>query len=189
MAIFKICVGSLNPTKVDAVKIAFEKYYTDFEIFNIKVDSGVPNQPFGIDLILKGAKNRAESALSYLINEKQIDTNIFGIGIEAGLVKVPLAQTNYMDFQFCVIMDENWNITLGSGIAFEYPQLVINDILSNQEIEIGSVIGKLANNMNLKNEAGAISFLSKNIITRTEILTQAVICALLPRINKELYEL
>ncbi|MFX1339267.1 MAG: DUF84 family protein [Promethearchaeota archaeon] len=51
------------------------------------------------------------------------------------------------------------------------------------------MIGKLANNINLKNEAGAVSFLSKNVITRTEILTQAVICALLPRINKKLYEL
>jgi len=187
MVSFKICVGSLNPTKVNAVKIAFEKYYTDFEIFKIKADSRVPNQPIGMESILKGAKNRAEHALSYLINEK-LKTNIFGIGIEAGLIKVPYAKTNYMDFQFCVIMDENRNITVGSGIAFEYPQSVINEILSNQEIEIGTVIGKLANNMNLKNEAGAISFLSKNIIARTEILTQAVICALLPRINKELYD-
>lgn len=187
MVSFKVCVGSLNPTKLNAVKIAFEKYFTDFEIFKIKADSRVPNQPIGMESILKGAKNRAEYAISYLLNEKQIKTNIFGIGIEAGLVKVPYIKTNYMDFQFCMIMDENRNITLGSGIAFEYPQSVINEILSNQNIEIGTVIGKLANNMNLKNEAGAISFLSKNVIVRTEILTQAVICALLPRINKELF--
>ncbi len=189
MVSFKICVGSLNPTKVNAVKIAFEKYFTDFEILKIRPESSVPNQPIGMESILKGAKNRAEHALNYLLNEKQIKTNIYGIGIEAGLVKVPYTKTNYMDFQFCVILDENRNITLGSGIAFEYPQSVINEILSNQETEIGTVIGKLANNMNLKNEAGAISFLSKNIIARIEILTQAVICALLPRINQELYEL
>ena len=140
-------------------------------------------------MILKGANYRAELALSYLVKEKQGKTNIFGIGIEAGLVKVPYAKTSYMDFQFCVIMDENKTITLGSGIGFEYPQSVINEILSNQETEIGTVMGKLANNMNLKNEAGAISFLSKKVLSRTEILTQAVICALLPRINKELYML
>jgi inosine/xanthosine triphosphatase len=186
---FKVCVGSLNPTKVNAVKIAFEKYFNKFEIFKIKADSRVPNQPIGIDQIIKGAKNRAEQALNYFNNKKQMKSSIFGIGIEAGLVKVPFAKTKYMDFQFCVIMDKNRNITLGSGIAFEYPQMVINEIFSNQESEIGTIMGKLANNLNLKNEAGAISFLSKNVIVRTEILTQAVICALLPWINKELYEL
>ena len=86
--------------------------------------------------ILKGAKNRAEYALKYLINEKHIDKNIFGIGIEAGLVEVPFTKTGYMDFQFCVIMDESRTITLGSGIAFEYPQSIINKILSKHGIPL-----------------------------------------------------
>jgi inosine/xanthosine triphosphatase len=185
----KICISSLNPTKINAVKIAFSKYYKNFKVYKIKADSKVPDQPIGMDLILKGAKNRASDALNYLLNEKQIKKNIFGVGIEAGLVKVPYTKTNYMDFQFCVIIDENRNITLGSGIAFEYPQSIIDEIFSNQEIEIGEIIGRLANNMNLKYESGAIGFLSKNTINRTEILTQAVICALLPRINEDLYSL
>lgn len=185
----KICISSLNPTKINAVKIAFSKYYKNFKVYKIKADSKVPDQPIGMDLILKGAKHRAKSALLYLMNEQDIYENIFGVGIEAGLVKVPYAQTNYMDFQFCIIMDENKRINLGSGIAFEYPRSVIDEIFSNQETEIGEIMEKLANNMNLKNESGAISFLSKKTITRTEILTQAVICALLPRINKKLYGL
>jgi len=94
-----------------------------------------------------------------------------------------------MDFQFCVILDECQNITIGSGISFEYPPQVIKDILTNNETEIGKIIGKLANNLNLKYESGAIGYLSKGVISRRDILTQAVICALLPRINKELYEL
>ena len=182
-----ICVGSLNPTKVKSAKIAFSKYYNNFQIFKIKADSKVPNQPIGMDLIINGAKNRAETALNHLIKVKKLEQNIFGVGIEAGLVQVPFTNTNYLDFQFCVIMDENKKITLGSGIAFEYPQSVIEEVLSNKDTEIGDIIGRLANNMNLKNEAGAISFLSKNVLTRIEILTQAVICALLPRINQELY--
>ena len=185
----KICIGSLNPTKINAVQTGFNKYYKNFKLYKIKVDSKVPKQPIGLEIILKGAKNRAESALNYLINKDISEYNIFGVGIEAGLVQIPIARSKYMDFQFCVIIDENRDISLGSGIAFEYPQLVINEIISNKEIEIGDIIGQLANNVNLKNEAGAISFLSKGIITRTEVLSQAVICALLPRINQELYEL
>jgi len=183
----KICVGSLNPTKIYAVERAFSKYFNHFQIFKLKVKSSVPNQPVGMDEIIKGAKYRAQMSLNYLKNDKKLNVDIFGVGIEAGLVEISFAKTNYMDFQFCVIMDEFQIITLGSGVAFEYPQSVIDKIISNRNSEIGDIIGKLANNPNLKNEAGAISFLSKNVINRTDILSQAVICALLPRINNDLY--
>ena len=179
------CVGSLNPTKINATKAAFSNYFENFRVYSIKVDSKVPDQPIGLQTIVDGAKNRAKSALYHLKN-KGFD-KIFGVGIEAGLAKIPLTNTGYMDFQFCVIMDEKERITIGSGIGFEYPPLVIKEVMKGKS-EIGEIIGRLANNKNLKNEAGAISFLSKKCINRTEILTQAVICALLPRINKDLYE-
>ena len=184
-----ICVGSLNPTKIKAVKIGFGKYFKQFEVCEIKADSNVPEQPIGMDFIVEGAINRAKKALYYLKKVKGFDDNIFGIGIEAGLAKVSSANTKYMDFQFCAIIDEIEFLTLGSGIAFEYPQSVMDEILSNKNTEIGEIMGRLANNKNLKYESGAISFLSKNVINRTEILSQAVICALLPRINEELYRI
>jgi inosine/xanthosine triphosphatase len=183
----KICVGTLNPTKIYAVERAFSKYFNHFQIFKIKIKSSVPNQPIGMVEIIKGAKYRAQMSLNYLKNDKKLNVDIFGVGIEAGLVEITFAKTNYMDFQFCVIMDEYEKITIGSGVAFEYPQSVIDKIMSNRNSEIGDIMGKLANNPNLKNEAGAISFLSKNVINRTDILSQAVICALLPRINTKLY--
>jgi len=183
----KICVGSLNPTKISAVKVGFGKYFKKIEVFKIKADSKVSNQPIGMEKIINGAINRAKTALDYLMNEINEKKDTFGVGIEAGLVPVPHSSTGYMDFQFCAIIDEKRKISLGSGIAFEYPQFVINRILEKNDLEIGHIIGKLAGNLNLKNELGAISFLSKNRIKRSEILTQAVICALLPWINKKLY--
>ncbi|MFW9998544.1 MAG: inosine/xanthosine triphosphatase [Candidatus Hodarchaeota archaeon] len=182
-----ICVGSLNPTKIEAVKSAFCRYYKNFEVQNIKVHSKVSNQPIGFINIIDGAINRAKQSLNYIIERKKIFNNIFGIGIEAGLATVPYTKSGFMDFQFCAIIDEQKHLSLGSGIAFEYPKFIVEQVLQDPDKEIGEIVGKLANNENLKNEKGAISFLSKNSITRTEILTQAVICALLPFINEELY--
>ncbi|MFX0138193.1 MAG: inosine/xanthosine triphosphatase [Candidatus Hodarchaeota archaeon] len=187
MAKFNICVGSLNPTKLKAVQAAFNQYFKNFKLYNIKADSKVSNQPIGLKTIIEGAINRATFSLNYMITENKIQYNIFGVGIEAGLVEVPYTKSGFMDFQFCAIINEENKISLGSGIAFEYPKFVINQILENHDKEIGEIMGNLAGNANLKNEAGAISFLSKNTITRTEILTQAVICALLPFINEDLY--
>ncbi len=189
MVKLNICVGSLNPTKVNAVKAAFSRYFKNFKVYNIKADSKVPNQPIGLKSIIEGAISRATHSLNYIICKKRILHNIFGVGIEAGLAEVPYTKTGFMDFQFCAIINEGKKISLGAGIAFEYPKFVIDQILKDQNKEIGEIIGKLAGNENLKNESGAISFLSKNNITRTEILTKAIICALLPFINEDLYNI
>jgi len=184
-----VCVGSLNPIKVKAVEEALTKFFKNFKVYNIKTDSKVSNQPIGLKNIIKGAINRAKNSLNYLMSEKKIRDDIFGVGIEAGLAEVPYTKTGFMDFQFCAIINEEKQISLGSGISFEYPKSVIDQILQEEDKEIGELIGKLARNENLKNESGAISFLSKNAITRKEILKQAVICAMLPFINKELYQI
>ena len=181
-----ICVGSLNPVKYTAVRAAFKIYFNKFEIYQIKANSKVPDQPIGKDLILNGAYNRAKDALNFLRVKKDKESKIYGIGIEAGLVQIPLAASKYMDFQFCVIMDKMEKITIGSGVGFEYPKFIIEKVLS-RNIEIGEIMGTLANNKDLKFEEGAIGYLSKNQIKREDILKQAVICALLPRINQELY--
>lgn len=184
-----VCVGSLNPVKISAVKNAYANYYNEITYYEIKADSQVPDQPIGLNLILKGAFNRANSAINYLIKKKNLtpDTHeLYGVGIEAGLVKVPMARTNYMDFQFCIIMDEKRETSIGSGIGFEYPEDVINEIFTS-ETEVGEIMGRLSGNDDLKKEGGAISVLSKGRIKRENILEEAVICALLPRINCTFY--
>ena len=182
-----LAVGSSNPVKKNAVRLAYLKYYENFELYNINVDSEVPDQPIGFDQILKGAYNRAKKALIYLIENRKLTSPNFGIGIEAGLCEIPMVKTNFMDFQFCIIMDEKKEITIGSGIAFEYPKSVIEKVFS-EDLEIGKIMGELANNKNLKREEGAIGYLSRNNLKRIDILKEAVICALLPRINSELYD-
>lgn len=64
---------------------------------------------------------------------------------------------------------------------------MIDNVLSNKK-EIGHIMGDIANNENLKHENGAIGYLSKNTIKTIDILKDAEICALLPRINRNLYE-
>ena len=185
----KVCIGSQNPTKINAVDIAFKIVFENYDLYTISADSKVSNQPIGFDEIIQGAVNRATQALNYLEAKKEDNDALLGVGLESGLVKIPQANSKYMDFQYCAIIDENDYITLGTGNAFEHPQFVIDEILSKDNAEVGIIMGRLAINLELKNTGGAISFLSKNIIKRTDILSNAVICALLPRINVELYNI
>ena len=67
MAEINICVGSLNPTKVNAVNQAFSRYFKNFKVYNIKVESEVSKQPIGLKYIINGAINRAKKTLNFLI--------------------------------------------------------------------------------------------------------------------------
>ena len=53
----KILIGSNNKAKIEGAKLAFEKYFSDFEIISEDIPSGVNNQPIN-DEILQGARNR-----------------------------------------------------------------------------------------------------------------------------------
>ncbi len=184
-----VCVGSLNPVKFNAVKQAYKIYYNNIDVHKAKVQSNVPKQPIGLDITVKGAYNRAKKSLEYLksiLDSEYEECELFGVGIEAGLVNIPLARTNYLGLQFCVIMDQLGEVSIGSGVGFEYPEKIIKKVLS-EKMEIGVIMGNLSGNRTLKREGGAISFLSKQAIKRVDILKEAVICALLPRINGELY--
>lgn len=41
----KLLIGTKNPVKIEAVKEAFEKYFSEIEIEGISVDSEVGDQP------------------------------------------------------------------------------------------------------------------------------------------------
>jgi inosine/xanthosine triphosphatase len=75
----KILVGSTNPVKVQAVKEAFSRFFKGVEVVGRKVDSGVPDQPFGDDTF-RGARNRA-----YALMKDRAD---FYVGLEGGVMDV-----------------------------------------------------------------------------------------------------
>mmetsp|Transcript_20824 Transcript_20824/g.67050 ORF Transcript_20824/g.67050 Transcript_20824/m.67050 type:complete len:262 (+) Transcript_20824:3-788(+) len=57
-----LVVGSTNPCKVDAVREAVRDYGRPWKILSHAADSGVPDQPIGLDVVARGARNRAEAA-------------------------------------------------------------------------------------------------------------------------------
>ncbi len=173
----RIAVGSTNPTKIRAVENVFRRVYGgDVDVWGIPVESGVPDQPVGVDEIIRGAINRAERALK----EGKAD---FGVGIEAGINRVPKTLTGYLDVQFCAIADKNGLITIGHGPGFEYPPYVIRRI--SEGAEAGTAMEELTGEKDVKRKSGAIGILTKGLLDRTRLNEIAVLMALIPRMNPE----
>ena len=175
----RVAVGSTNPTKVKAVERVMRRIYGDVEVLGVEVESGVPDQPIGIEEIARGAINRAKRAL-----EK---TNAdLGVGIEAGIYPFPGTLAGYLNVHVCAVVSPDGRITMGHGPGFEYPPVVIERILK-RGVEAGIAMGELVRDPELKRKVGAIGVLSKGLLTRTELNEMAVLMAMIPRMNPSLF--
>jgi inosine/xanthosine triphosphatase len=169
-------VGSSNPVKINATRNILTRIYGQIEISSMDVDSGVSDQPFGLDETIKGAINRAKKSYSHDID--------LGVGIESGLMETPHTITGYIDLQWCAIFDGN-NVTLGVSSGFEYPPEVVKEVLRG--VEVGDVMDKITGVEDLGTKKGAVSHLSGDMLDRTENTEQCVLTAMIPRMNPDIY--
>lgn len=172
-----INLASHNPVKAEAVKRGFQRVYPqdDFKIQPVAVESGVSDQPMTDRIALEGAIKRARNAK--MANPE----GNYWVGIEGGC--------DYLDggmvaFAWVVILD-----VVRQGCArtalFQLPQEVQN--LVEGGMELGDADDLVFGRQNSKQKSGAVGLLTGNKITRTTLYEQAVVLALIPFINPELY--
>lgn len=162
--------------KLKATRNVLNKIYPQMGMKSKRVDSGVPDQPIGLEVTIQGAINRAINAFS-----KEFDLSV---GIESGLLEVPHSITGYLDVQWCAIYDGE-KITLGVSAGFEYPPLVIEEVLKGKEV--GDVMDQITGVDNLGEKKGAVNHLSRGLLDRTGNTEQCVLMAMIPRLNEEVY--
>src|SRR5437867_5651956 len=172
----RVNVGSTNPVKVRAVANAFERVFSKFppRVKAVAVTSKVPEQPFEAAAI-EGAMNRAREAL------KEAD---YGVGIEAGLFWNEQVR-DFLDVQYCAIVDKRGRVTLGHGAGFEYPPFVVERVKAGRTV--GDAMDELTGKKDIGTTTGAIGFLTEGRMDRTRLTEDAVLMAMVPRIRKDLY--
>lgn len=172
----KVGVGSRNPVKIEATQNILRKIYSQVKVEGVNVQSGVSEQPIGLTETIKGAINRSKNAF-----QSKYDLTV---GIESGLLPTPQTITGYVDLQWCAVYDGK-KTTLGVSSGFEYPPLVIKEVLKGKEV--GEVMDKLTGVKKLGQKMGAISYLSHGMLDRLGNTEQCVLMAMIPRLNKEVY--
>ena len=171
----KIAIGTTSELKIRACKEALSKLGIESELLAVKAQSVVPDQPFGFEQITQGAKNRAVEALKLTENAD------FSIGIENGLAKVDeIGQ--WFDIPCVCIVTKEGDESYSFGSAYFVPDWMI-DKIKEENTELGFIIQELDGEA----EKDPIGYFSSGKFKREEILTQAIICALVKVIKKEKY--
>jgi len=179
--LMRVAVGSLNPVKVEAARLVFERFFSEVEIKPVEVETSISAQPIGIDQVIKGAVERAYQALS------SVTGSDYGVGLEAGLIPYPWTITGYLNHQVCALVDHELKVTLGSSMGFEFPSRVIERLERREVREAEEVMEEITGIERIGESAGAIGYLTKNHVKRLDLSIQAITSALIPRLNPNLY--
>jgi inosine/xanthosine triphosphatase len=167
-----IAVGSTNPVKLEAVRLAFTASgrFGPIDVRGRETTSGVREQPITLNETLRGATTRARSVFA------NCDLSV---GIEDGLFAVPQTQSGYMNVCACVIFDGT-RAHVGLASAFEYPAEVTRFVIDEGlDVTQAFVKAGLSNNARLGAAEGAIGVLTRGRLTRRDYARQAVDMALL----------
>ncbi|GAA0757911.1 inosine/xanthosine triphosphatase [Psychroflexus lacisalsi] len=173
----KVIIASKNPVKLQAAKNGLERMFPsqEFECIGVSVPSNVSDQPMSDDETFRGAKNRADNAST------THEGDDFYIGIEGG---IEITDGEMQAFAWIVIKSHNKYGKSRTGTFF-LPKQVVNLIKEGKELgEADDIVFKRDNS---KQKSGAVGILTGDIIDRTAYYTEAVILALIPFKNADLY--
>lgn len=172
-----IVVASLNPVKADAVLGAFQRLFPDekFSVRAVAVPSGVSDQPMSDAETRLGAANRARQAKTA---ETEAD---YWAGVEGGC---EIQEDDLVAFAWVQILSADRESSARTA-AFRLPARVKQ--LVAEGMELGDADDLVFGESNSKQQNGAVGLLTNNVETRTSLYEQAVVLALIPFNNPELY--
>ena len=173
----KVIVASLNPVKVDAVVSGFKSLFVgeDFQTVPISVDSGVDDQPLSDQAARQGAENRAQAA------RQAVPVGDYWVGIEGGCDTMG---EEMIAFAWVVVLS-NDGVGSSRTAHFRLPAEVQRLVEAGKEL--GDADDQVFGKRNSKQKSGAVGLLTGDVVTRKTLYEQAVILALIPFKQTELY--
>ncbi len=173
----RIVVASTNPVKIEAVRLGFLAWLPGEELVVLPVDapSEISVQPMSDEETYRGAKNRVRNAMKI---EPGAD---FWAGIEGGVEEHP---EGLAAFAWIVVQSKERYGSARSAMFF-LPKTVSE--LVRQGVELGKADDIIFYRSNSKQANGAIGLLTGDRVTRTDLYEHAVLMAIAPVLNAELY--
>ena len=173
----KIIIASRNPIKINATKLAFEQMFPNkiFQFEGVNISSDISDQPISNNETLKGAINRSNNAKIECMDAD------YWVGIEGGVEK----KGNEMQVFAWIYIQSKEMVGKARTATFDLPKKIIE--LIDSGMELGDADDVIFNRRNSKQKNGAVGILTKDLIDREKYYTHAIIMALIPFNNMDLY--
>ena len=151
-----VAVGSRNPVKIAAVRAVLARVAPAATAEGRAVSSEVPDQPWGDEETIRGARTRARAALA------ADPAATMGVGIEGGVTA--LVDGSVMSNAWAVVVDRDGREGVGGSLAMPLPPRVAR--LLREGMELGHAVDAVAGTENVKHKEGAVGVLTQGLVTR-----------------------
>lgn len=181
----KVVVGSTNPVKINSVKEAFQEVFPsrEIEVVGVSTASGISDQPMSEKATKEGATNRATGAAKNCSFDPH-----YAVGLEGGISKTSSGSATvlYDCFAWMAVYDvQKSTFSYARTASFTLPAKVCK--LVSQGMELGTADDVVFKRENSKQSDGTVGILTHGLIDRTCYYKHALIFALVPAVNPELY--
>ncbi|MDX2302520.1 MAG: inosine/xanthosine triphosphatase [Microscillaceae bacterium] len=177
---FKIIIASQNPSKIEAVRLGFAQFFPDeaFFVEGASSNSGVSDQPMNDEETFQGALNRC------LDIKNRFPEADFWIGIEGG---VDTRYGNMEAFAWVIVLAQGESTQgMARTASFFLPPRIQQ--LIDAGYELGAADDLVFQRKNSKHDQGATGILTHGVIDRANYYAHAVVLAMIPFKNSELYQ-
>lgn len=179
-----IAVGSQNPPKLRAVKLAFEQVYggEDIRVHGFSVPSGVRDHPLDRDETIAGAKNRAVAVAGVM---PQAD---YLVGLEGGLEFVAdggSAGGEWFEQCWAVVLDSFGKAGKARSVGMVVPPELVNQFLHGGDLN--RAMENLTGQKDIGKREGYVGYASNGVLPRDRSYVPAVVAALVPFLHPELF--
>lgn len=175
----EVVIASKNPVKIEATRAGFEKMFPDQE-FNFNGESApseVNDQPMTDEETFAGANNRVNN-LARIVPGAD-----YWVGIEGGL---QVREQGEMEaFAWVVIKDRNGVVGKSRTGTFFLPTEMARLVTGGKEL--GDADDIVFGQTNSKQKSGTVGNLTGDVVTRSSYYSEAVVLALVPFKNPNLY--
>lgn len=173
-----IVVASKNPLKLEAAERAFRKLFPqeDCQVEGVAVESGVSHQPMSDTETFQGAWNRAERA------QVAAPFADMWVGMEGGVQE---KNGELESFAWMIVRFTDGKVGKGRTATLFLPQRVAELVRAGKEL--GEADDEVFGKVNSKQVNGATGLLTGDVVTRADYYTEALVLAMIPRKNPELY--
>lgn len=171
----RVAVGSGNPVKLAAARAVLAWAAPGASVEARAVSSGVPDQPFGDEETIRGARARAVAA------RHALDADV-GVGLEGGVVDGP---DGMRTCAWCVVVHRDGREGVGGSLAMPLPDAVAAMIRDGEEL--GHAMDRLVAERGTKHGKGAVGILTAGRIDRQGAYEVLMTYALAPFLTPALY--
>lgn len=171
----RAAVGSTNPAKIEAVRLALARLAPGCAVKAVDVASGMGAQPVGDQATREGARNRARAALA------ATDADV-AFGLEGGVIHEPPVVW-LVSWVSAVARDGGEGDA--SGLRMRLPRSVAQRLADGDEL--GTVIDDLFAVQASKQHAGAVGLLTEGFVSRTDAFADLIAMACAPLLRPDLF--